>query len=70
MQKRSEKELMKAIRDIYCQLSPENLSCDGELPMAQVRRREAALNRELRECFRELGLTVSETEAYQNGEKF
>jgi hypothetical protein len=29
---------------IDCALSPENLSCDGELPMTQVRARYRALN--------------------------
>jgi len=28
---------------IDCKLSPENLSCDGELPMSQVRARYRAL---------------------------
>jgi hypothetical protein len=28
---------------IDCELSPENLSCDGELPMSQVRARYARL---------------------------
>jgi hypothetical protein len=28
---------------IDCQLSPENLSCDGELPMSQVRARYTKL---------------------------
>jgi len=28
---------------IDCELSPENLSCDGELPMTQVRARYRAL---------------------------
>ena len=63
---RTQAELGKAILSIYCALSPENLTCDGELPMAYVRKRRAQLNRELRQCFRELGRTVSESEAYQS----
>jgi len=39
--KRSEAEIMDDILSVYCCLSPENLSCDGELPPAQVRKRAA-----------------------------
>jgi hypothetical protein len=64
--KRSEAEIMKDILDVYCGLSPENLSCDGELPISQVRRRYAALNRQLRSLEAELGRRVSESEAYKS----
>lgn len=62
---RSSDELMTAIRRIYSSLEPEHLSCDGELPMSVVRRRAAALRRELTACFRELGRTVTEVEAFR-----
>lgn len=62
--KRPDAEILAEIKGIYCRLSPENLSCDGELPMSQVRRRASYLNGRLRECFRELGRTVSESEAF------
>lgn len=39
----SEQKILRELLDVECQLSPENLSCDGELPMGQVRRRERAL---------------------------
>jgi hypothetical protein len=35
---------------IDCDLSPENISCDGELPMREVRQRHARLTR----CAQEL----------------
>lgn len=63
--KRAEDVVMNEIRGIYCQLSPENLTCDGELSRTAVRRRSAALNRALRACFQELGRRVSESEAYR-----
>jgi len=63
--KRAESVVMNEIRGLYCQLSPENLCCDGELSMTQVRRRSSALNRALRACFQELGRRVSESEAYR-----
>lgn len=62
--KRSEAEILQAIRGLYSALSPENLSCDGELSMTQVRRRAASYRRQLAECFRELGRKVDEDEAY------
>lgn len=65
--KRSEAVILDEIRGIYSNLSPENLSCDGELPISEIRRRSASLNRRLRECFTELGRRVSEGEAYGYG---
>lgn len=62
--KRPEAEVLKDILGVYCQLSPENLSCDGELPMAAVRRRAASLNARLQALFVELGRRVSESEVY------
>ena len=37
---------------IDCKLSPENLSCDGELPMTQVRARYRALTGAAQELVR------------------
>ncbi len=64
-QARPEAEIIRDIRNLYSRLSPENLSCDGELPMSQVRRRAAAFRRQLQACFNELGRQVSEDEAYK-----
>jgi hypothetical protein len=62
--KRSEKEIMDDIRNVYCGLSPENLTCDGELPARDVRIKERRLERELKDLFKELGREVDEIEAY------
>ncbi len=62
--KRTEAEIMQEIKDIYCGLSPENISCDGELPMSVVRRRGQQLRARLRLCFQELGRQVTEEEAF------
>lgn len=62
--KRTEAEIMVDIRGVYCMLSPENLSCDGECSRSETTRRAAALNRRLRELEAELGRRVSESEAY------
>ncbi len=62
---RPEAEVMADILGVYGELSPENLTCDGELSAAQVRRRSAELHRRLQLLFKEIGRTVSETEAYR-----
>jgi hypothetical protein len=62
--KRSEEAIMKAIRGIYANLSPENLHCDGEISRAVAARRGAALRAALRVLFVELGRVVTEDEAY------
>lgn len=43
-------------------LSPENLTCDGELPRHQVREREVRLRNQLEVLEREVGRKVSEHE--------
>jgi len=62
---RPEKDVMADILGAYCELSPENLTCDGELSGAQVRRRAAALRARLQLLFREIGREVPEEEAYR-----
>jgi hypothetical protein len=61
--RRPEAEIMSDIVGCYGQLSPENLSCDGELSMSQQRRKAAEINRRLRDLQTELGRSVSEDEA-------
>jgi hypothetical protein len=62
--KRDDGDVIKDIRNVYCALSPENLTCDGELPRAQVNAKRARLLGELAELFEEIGREVSEEEAY------
>ncbi len=63
--KREEKAILSDINGVYCRLSPENLSCDGELPRSAVARKSRALHAQLGELFRELGRRVSEDEAFR-----
>jgi len=67
--KRSDDVILEEISGVYSDLSPENLTCDGELSQSQVMRRGAALNRKLRACFAELGRTVSEEEIWKRWQK-
>lgn len=62
--RRPEADIMRDIRRAYAGLSPENLTCDGELRGPAVARRAAALRSRLRALFVELGRKVSESEAY------
>lgn len=64
MVKRTETEIMVDIRRVYGDLSPENLACDGELPLYLIRQRYAKLNRTLAKLEKELGRTVDESEVY------
>lgn len=67
--KRDEFTILDEICSTYSALSPENLTCDGELSRAQVARKRAGLNDRLRKLFAELGRTVSEGEAWTAYEK-
>ncbi len=58
--KRSETEILKDIANVYGSLSPENLSCDGELSLTAVTRRRASLKARLQTLFTELGWKASE----------
>jgi hypothetical protein len=49
---------------LACQLSPENLTCDGELRGAQVRARHKQLMKEWNALEREVGRTVTEEETW------
>jgi hypothetical protein len=62
---RSEEDLMRAIDICFCGLSPENLTCDGELSRTESNRRYRKLMGQLKAAFVELGRTVTEDEAYK-----
>jgi hypothetical protein len=57
--------IMEAIVDTYNRLSPEWLTCDGELPQYKVVARKRELERRLKGLFMAMGRDVSETAAYQ-----
>jgi hypothetical protein len=66
---RTEAEIMNQLTDVFGALSPENLTCDGELPIREVNARRARLNRELQDLERELGRKVSEEQVWAWAEK-
>lgn len=61
----ADQHIMEAIVSLYSDLSPENLSCDGELTTSQVAGKRAKLLRKLEGCFKAYGRQVSESEAYE-----
>lgn len=62
--KLTEAEILDRLRGVECSLSPENLTCDGELAPSVWRRRAAALNREKRELIAMLGRTPTDQEIW------
>lgn len=62
--RRAEDAVMRDILNAYSDLSPENLTCDGELRGRAVATRRAAINRRLAALQAELGRRVSEDEAW------
>jgi hypothetical protein len=67
-QSRAEQLILQAIGVIYGELSPENLTADGELPASRVREKSATLHRQLRGLFAAFGRKVTEDEVW-NWEK-
>jgi len=59
----AEEYIMLAICRTYATLSPENLTCDGELPPQAVAKRAAGLHSRLGHLFAALGRRVSEEAA-------
>ena len=63
MTKRNEYFIREDILRCYSQLSPENLTRDGELNKTQIRAKQSKINKELKSLFKEYGRSVSEEEA-------
>lgn len=61
--KRTKNDIKLDIWNAYMRLSPENLSCDGELPRSAINQRRKQLNTLLRTLKIELGEDMSEYEA-------
>jgi hypothetical protein len=57
-------EIKREFSRLVGELSPENLTCDGECSGAEVRRRRINITRQWKELERRAGLTVSEDQAW------
>ncbi len=62
---RTKNEIMLDIWDVYCQLSGESLSCDGELSLSAINKKRKSLEARLTKLQKELNKDVSEYDAYQ-----
>lgn len=60
---RKNDEIMLDICHAFFSLSPENLSCDGELSRGETSRRERRIKSQLKGLFDELGKEIDEEEA-------
>jgi Zn-finger domain-containing protein len=63
MTRRNEYFIREDILRCYSMLSPENLSCDGQLNKTQIRAKQSKLYKELKHLFKEYGKIISEDEA-------
>lgn len=57
--------VMEAICEVYSRLSPENLTCDGEIPYGQTTTIRHKLERQLRLLCQTIERTVTEEQAYE-----
>ena len=62
--KRTEQEILDELRKVHCALSPENLTCDGELSRSAVRAKEAVLHAQLIRLEAELGRKPTDEEIW------
>jgi len=58
-------EIREKFVGLACQLSPENLTCDGEAPRSWVRKRFNNLTRQWKALERQVGREVSEDEVWR-----
>lgn len=61
---RDERLIIEQICNTYAELSPENLTCDGEVKPSVWKPREKELKGRLVILFAELGRNLTELEAY------
>jgi len=60
-----DQEDKKKFLNLACALSPENLSCDGEISMAETRRKEGTIRNQWKDLEKKVGREVSEDEVWQ-----
>ena len=58
-------KLLKKFLDIALSLEPENLTCDGELPQSEVRRKYNSLTKEWKKLEKQVGRTVTQEEVWE-----
>lgn len=66
MSKRTDAEIIKDLQIVECQLSPENLTCDGELPKYLWKQKLTKFQKQRRVLIKELGRQIADDELYPN----
>ncbi len=61
---KTEDQMFDWLNRILCELSPENLHCDGEISRTAARKKQVKLNREWKEVEKLFGRKVAEDEIY------
>lgn len=64
MPKRTEAEIIRDLQSIECQLSPENLHCDGEISPSDARAKERKLLAKQKALIKELGRQPTDQELW------
>ena len=59
-----QKQILEDFRNVECALSPENLSCDGELPLREQRQRYKKLMKARNLLIKKLGRIPRLDEVY------
>ena len=59
-----EKEIIKRLQRVECELSPENLHCDGEISRAAARKKQVLLLKIRAELVKMLGREPTDAEIY------
>ena len=59
------KKQKEKFESLSCQLSPENLTCDGELSNSEVQSRYCKLKKEWRKLEAQVGHNVSESDVWK-----
>jgi hypothetical protein len=61
---RTTQEIIKDLQRVECNLSPENLHCDGEISLTEARRKERVLNKMRKALVKELGREPTDAELW------
>ncbi len=59
-----DKELQEAFLDLACQLSPENISCDGEASQRHIQQTRKRIMQEWAALEKKVGRKVTENEVW------
>ena len=59
-------DIKKQFEDLVCRLSPENLSCDGEITRSEANAKFVRLTAKWEKLERQIGFKVAETDVWSD----